>query len=221
MRTPKSEVNTEVVRTALEHFEPQQIVEAYKAQYPSCYGFTREFEGGYVNDPDDPGGCTNMGITIGTLQAWRNDPTVDCTDVYNLSELEAGLIYAQNYWGPVWGNQLPIGLNLQVWDWGVNSGPGRAVEYLQQMIGATADGAMGPNTLSSTLDYVARNGIDNVIAEYHDIRQSYYESLSTFENYGDGWTRRNDECRDLGYSLAQQGSNPIPEPPQPTSASVE
>lgn len=198
MKTP--DFHNERVTMASQYFDPMQIIGGYVARYPAAYEFTLEFEGGYVNDPDDPGGCTNMGITIGTLRDWRNDPNVTCTDVKNLTESEAALIYATNYWAPVWGNKLPVGVNTEVWDFGVNAGPSRAIKILQECVNSPADGIMGPNTL----DAVRNADIDALLVQYHDRRQSYYESLSTFDKYGNGWTRRNDDCLTLAQDLRGQ-----------------
>lgn len=186
-------------------FDPAKVaavLDAMLARYPACYRFTLAFEGGYVNDPDDPGGCTNMGITIGTLQAWREPEMVSCADVETLHPSEAFLIYAQNYWAPVRGSDLAVGLNLQVWDWGVNSGPSRAIRYLQQMIGVTEDGIMGPDTLAASEKFVKNEGIDLAIEQYGACRQDYYQSLDGWGKYGDGWTRRNEECMAEGRNLA-------------------
>lgn len=203
MRTPKTEhFFAERTTLSFKHFDPQDIIGAYVAMYPQAYRFTLDFEGGYVNDPDDPGGCTNMGITIGTLTDWRDDPSTNCNDVANLSRVEAGMIYALNYWSPVWGNRLLVGLNTQVWDFGVNAGPSRSVRYLQEMIGSPGDGIMGPNTLAAAEAYVEDRGIETALQNYHDKRQAYYESLSTFSKYGNGWTRRNDDCLALSIDLA-------------------
>jgi lysozyme family protein len=194
-----------------DHYSLAQVLDAMLARYPACYNFTLDFEGGYVNDPDDPGGCTNMGITIGTLQAWRGPSvTVTCEDVQNLSEAEAFLIYAQNYWAPVMGSDLSVGLNLQVWDWGVNSGPSRAIRYLQGMVGVAEDGVMGPDTLAASEKFVEKEGIEIAIDWYGAIRQDYYQSLDGFGKYGDGWTRRNNECMAEGKHLAQTQPKPLP-----------
>jgi lysozyme family protein len=197
------------VTLAFDHFNPVQIIGGYVARYPDSYRFTLDYEGGYVNDPDDPGGCTNMGITIGTLRDWRGDQDVSCEDVQNLSPEEAGLIYATNYWAPVWGNQLPIGINTQVWDFGVNAGPSRAIKTLQLCVGSPQDGIMGPNTLAAVEDMP----IEATLSRYHQERQRYYESLSTFSKYGNGWTNRNNDCYDLSVALHDQGPNPIPSLP--------
>ena len=164
------------------------------SNYDPCYRFTQQWEGGYVNHPSDPGGCTNKGITIHTLRAWRGT-NCTCDDIKTLSDDEAGQIYASNYWRPVWGGELPNGLDLCVWDWGVNSGPRRAVKKLQQMVGSSADGKMGPNTMAAVRVYVDKVGIATAITDYLNIRQTYYESLSTFNTFGKGWTNRVDSCR--------------------------
>lgn len=194
------------------HFNVNEVIGGIKARYPACYAFTKQYEGGYVNDPHDPGGCTNMGITIGTLQAWRGGQ-VTCEDVKNLAEPEVGLIYSTNYWAPVWGNRLPIGLNLQVWDFGVNAGPSRAIKYLQRLTGSTQDGIMGPNSIDAVNNYVKEYGVSAAIRNYSALRQDYYESLSSFDRYGNGWTTRNEACCALGLQLDDQGTPTIPLPP--------
>ena len=64
------------------------------------------------------------------------------------------------------GDDLPNGLDLCVFDFGVNAGPGRAAKYLQTMIGTVADGGIGPNTLAKLKEYVDANGIEKCIKDY-------------------------------------------------------
>ena len=184
----------------LGHFDVSQIIGGLLARYPATSEFTFQYEGGYVNDPDDPGGCTNMGITIHTLEAWRGEP-VDCVDVANLTKLEAQLIYATNYWAPIWGNSLPVGVNTQVYDWGVNSGPSTSVKHLQKLVGTAQDGIMGPNTLDMTKKYCEVASTKTLILELQEERQTYYESLANFPKYGNGWTSRNNACTSLALDL--------------------
>lgn len=220
LRTPKTGDHLAWVDSckSWRHFTPADIVNGYLARYPDAYAFTLSFEGGYVNDPDDPGGCTNRGITINTLKEWRGDPSVTCEDVYNLSEQETALIYACNYWAPVWGNRLPVGVNTQVWDFGVNAGPSRAIKVLQEIVQSPADGAMGPNTLSAVENYIRESGVEELLNKYSADRQAYYESLSTFDKYGNGWTRRNKDCLYLSLDLAD---GQIILPDLPTSGDLE
>lgn len=162
-----------------------------------CIKKILEAEGGYVDHPEDPGGCTNKGITIGTLRDWRwsqgDASSVDCTDVRNITEDEAVAIYVRNYWEPVDGDDLSPGLDLHVFDMGVNSGPSRAVKLLQEMIGASADGVIGPNTRKAIGEMARSVGVVEMIEQYSEKRREYYRSLSTFATFGQGWLNRVDQ----------------------------
>jgi lysozyme family protein len=83
----------------------------------------------------------------------------------------------------------------------VNAGTGRAAKYLQNMVGATADGAIGPGTLKAVSAYVDSEGIEGAIRNYQSARQSYYEQLKTFETFGRGWTRRVTETTEKALTL--------------------
>mgnify|MGYP003325169904 FL=1 len=102
-------------------------------------------------------------------------------------------IYKKNYWNRVKGDQLPSGLDLCVFDFGVNAGTGRAAKYLQTMVGATADGAIGPATLRAVETYVKQEGLKGAIEKYQKDRLAYYKKLKHFKTFGKGWTRRNKE----------------------------
>ena len=110
-------------------------------------------------------------------------------------------IYKKGYWDKMKGDELPSGLDLCVFDFGVNAGPGRAAKYLQTMIGSTPDGGIGPMTLKAVSEYVEEHGLVKAIENYQDARQSYYEKLSTFDTFGRGWTRRVDETTQLAKTL--------------------
>ena len=98
-------------------------------------------------------------------------------------------------------DDLPSGLDLCVFDFGVNAGPGRAAKFLQRMIGTTVDGGIGPMTLTKVNEYVKENTIEETIEKYQSMRQEYYESLSTFETFGRGWTRRVEETTKMALDL--------------------
>ena len=110
-------------------------------------------------------------------------------------------IYKKNYWDRVKADDLPAGLDLCVFDFGVNAGTGRAAKYLQSLVGATADGAIGPNTLRTVHAYVQIEGIEATIEAYQKNRQGYYEKLKTFETFGRGWTRRNNETTEAALKM--------------------
>ena len=82
-------------------------------------------EGGYVDHPSDPGGATNLGVTRATLAQWRGR-AVSKAEVKALTRAEAAKIYRALYWDEIAGDALPAGLDFAVFDYCVNSGPGRA-----------------------------------------------------------------------------------------------
>ena len=171
-----------------------------KNNFETCLKVILHHEGGYVNHPKDPGGMTNLGVTKRVYEEWVGHE-VDEETMRSLTPEDVAPIYKKNYWDRVKGDDLPAGLDLCVFDFGVNAGTGRAAKYLQNMIGSTADGAIGPNTLRAVDAYVEEQGIELSIKQYQKDRQSYYESLSTFDTFGRGWTRRVDETTDTAKNL--------------------
>src|SRR5689334_3269447 len=105
-----------------------------ESNFTRCMDFVFTREGGYVDDPRDPGGATNLGITIGTLRAWRGrDVTAD--DVRRLERREATEIYRKNYWLAAWCEDLAAGIDLLVFDAAVNMGVERSLNQLREQIG--------------------------------------------------------------------------------------
>jgi len=166
------------------------------ANYNKCLETILHHEGGYVNHPKDPGGETNLGVTKRVYEEWGGTK-----DMKDLVVEDVAPIYRKNYWDKLKGDDLPGGLDLCVFDFGVNAGPGRAAKYLQTMIGTVADGGIGPNTLRKVSDYVNEHGIEETVKKYQEARQGYYESLSTFETFGRGWTRRVTETTELALKM--------------------
>ena len=167
-----------------------------QANYDKCLETILHHEGGYVNHPKDPGGETNLGVTKRVYE--EHGGTKDMKD---LTVEDVAPIYKKGYWDKMKGDELPSGLDLCVFDFGVNAGPGRAAKYLQTMIGSTPDGGIGPMTLKAVSEYVEEHGLVKAIENYQDARQSYYEKLSTFDTFGRGWTRRVYETTQLAKTL--------------------
>ena len=161
-----------------------------------CLEIILHHEGGYVNHPKDPGGETNLGVTKRVYEEWGGKK-----DMKELTPADVSPIYKKNYWDKVKADSIPSGLDLCVFDFGVNAGPGRAAKYLQKLIGVTADGGIGPNTLAALKGYLEDHGLQDTIESYQSARQKYYESLSTFATFGKGWTRRVTETTDLALKM--------------------
>ena len=167
-----------------------------KSNYDKCLKTILHHEGGYVNHPKDPGGETNLGVTKRVYQ--EHGGTKDMKDL--LVE-DVAPIYKKGYWDRMKGDDLPGGLDLCVFDFGVNAGPGRAAKYLQTMIGTVADGGIGPNTLAKLETYIKAASVEVAVKTYQEDRQKYYEKLSTFATFGKGWTRRVEETTKLALDI--------------------
>lgn len=136
-------------------------------------------EGGYVNDPDDPGGETNFGI------AKRYHPDVD---VKHLTREQAIAIYRSEYWDRIGGDFLPGPLALMVFDAAVNQDAGAAVLMMQEALGVPADGLIGPVTLRAA-QALAESPHD-VVCEVAARRAVRYATSTNLAKYGLGWFRR-------------------------------
>ena len=155
-------------------------------------------EGGYVNHPKDPGGETNLGVTKRVYEDFGGEK-----EMKELVKEDVEPIYKKNYWDRVKGDDLPEGLDLCIFDFAVNAGPGRAAKFIQRLVNTTVDGGIGPNTLKCINDHVEQYGVDTTIDQYQSARHNYYQSLSTFETFGRGWTRRVDEVTEKAKEWIQ------------------
>ena len=172
--------------------------------YQKCLEMILHLEGGYVNHPKDPGGETNLGVTKRVYTNWCMEQDLHTKDMKNLQVKDVAPIYERNYWGRLKCDDIPTGLDLCLFDFGVNAGPGRAAKFLQKIIGTTVDGGIGPQTLNALQQKIGGDddyGISDIIKEYQSARQEYYEGLSTFATFGKGWTRRVEETTELALEL--------------------
>jgi lysozyme family protein len=144
------------------------------------------YEGGYVDDPRDPGGMTDFGITLATLSAFlgRSATKADLTGMSAETKLT---IYRREYWDAIDGDALPSGLDLCVFDMAVNGGPARAIKMLQYCVGADEDGVMGPQTLGLVN---AATDMMSLMLFYTVQRVDFYRSLPGYPTFGNGWLAR-------------------------------
>ncbi len=107
------------------------------------------FEGGYANDPDDPGGATMKGITQKTYDAWRKSKGLPNKAVRGISDAEVETVYHERYWVAGKCDALPWPVSLVHCDACVNHGPRNAAKLLQRAAGVADDGVIGPMTLAA------------------------------------------------------------------------
>ena len=142
--------------------------------------FVFKWEGGYVNDPDDPGGETKFGISK------RAYPHLD---IKNLTEEQAAEIYRRDYWNKVRGDALKEPLDIVMLDTAVNCGIGRAVRWLQEAVGAAPDGIIGPKTLHAVSESLPGPTAVRVLAQ----RLKHYAELAkkrSLRKFLRGWVMR-------------------------------
>lgn len=173
-----------------------------------------EFEGGYVDHPDDPGGATNMGITHITLSDWRGYK-VSKQQVRDLTKHEAGQIYRKNYWDVVRGDDLPPGLDLVAMDAAVNSGPRRGAQWLQEAVGAEPDGIIGPFTVREAWEADREEAIGRAV----DNRLRFLKSLRHWPTFGRGWGRRLAAVQEYALDLSRDAEPALTFAPQPAPLS--
>lgn len=159
-------------------------------------------EGGYVNHPSDPGGATNLGITIATFRRYiKRDGTI--ADLKALTIQQAVVVYKAQYWDKVRGDELPSGVDYTVADFAVNSGPHRAAVYLQKALGVTQDGAIGPNTIAAARAADPKKVIRKINAD----RLAFMKRIrrgELWKTFGRGWQRRVDAVRSTSLSLVDK-----------------
>ncbi len=144
-------------------------------------------EGGYVDHPRDPGGATNLGITLATLSRWRGC-TVSKAEVRALRKDEAAAIYRAEYWNKIDADSLRAGPDAALFDVAVNSGVGRARQWKPL--------ALGNDAVAAVKAVCAR-------------RRAFFRSLRTFDVFGKGWMRRVNEVEawSIAWAVKVQGGN--------------
>lgn len=134
-------------------------------------------EGGYVNDPNDPGGETKFGISK------RSYPKLT---IAALTIDDAKTIYRTDYWAKVMADELPVPIDEYVFDFAVNSGVQTASNALQGAVGALRDGSIGPKTIEA----VKRTPVRNILRLLF-VERAMVFALSPKDNlYGRGWFAR-------------------------------
>ena len=158
--------------------------------FDECFQKLIGHEGGYVNNPKDPGGETKYGIS---QRAYPN------TDIKNLSLKQAKAIYYTDYFIPSGAERAPDAVKFDLFDAAVNSGVIQAKRWLQQAAGVTADGVLGP------VSWVAIEEADPLAlhARYNGARLQFMTDLSTWPSFGKGWARR------IAANLSLTASSPI------------
>lgn len=144
------------------------------------------YEGGYLNDPDDPGGETNLGISK------RSFPS---EDIAGMTVDRAKHIYLEKFWNPIHGNELSPSVAFFMLDTAVNLGVHQAVLLLQRASYCIADGIIGPVTVAASQNI-------GTLDDLASLRIAFYHGLKGFPKYGKGWLRRTSEVLERARTLS-------------------
>lgn len=155
-------------------------------------------EGGFTNNPKDPGGATMKGITQRVYNGFRTRNNLPTQTVQSISDVEVSRIYKEQYWDIAKCDMLPVGISYCVFDGDVNSGVGQSVKWLQRALGVAVDSQMGPATIAAANDADPSTLIDGIC----DRRLAYLKALTTWHEFGHGWTNRVEHVREVAKALA-------------------
>ena len=194
------------------------IVDAQR--FAAALAMVLAFEGGWSDDPFDPGGPTNKGITLATFARERGVEITHSNRASLVADLRVipdrlvAQIYRERYWTPARCPELPAALAHFHFDVAVNMGVGTAIRMLQEALGVAIDGDIGPLTRQAANTRPLRDTLER----YADLRRARYRSLATFWRFGRGWLTRCDAVQAHAIALNR---NPLPTtpptPPIPTT----
>lgn len=160
------------------------------SNFPRCLAQILKHEGGFTKNPKDPGNWTGGKVGKGKLVGTKKGIAASANpglDIPNLTDAQIAAIYRKNYFTPAGCEELPIGLDLAVFDPAVNAGVSRAKKWLA---------VAGTGTTKARIQKISK------------ARLSFYRSLSTFKTFGKGWTRRvaEVEATAVSWALAAAGT---------------
>jgi len=156
--------------------------------FKKCLEFVLKSEGGWVNNPKDPGGETNLGVTKKVWEEWVGHEVKTMKD---LTPEDVAPMYQAKYFMACYANQLPVGIDYMAFDAAVNMGPGRAVKLLQECLGCVPDGTIGPRTMQ----LIDQKKPEDIVDLYSKRKTSFYEGLATFATFGKGWLKRVEDVK--------------------------
>ena len=168
-----------------------------RANYAESLQAVLVHEGGYVFNPKDPGGETNLGCTKTVWEEYCGHP-VDTKAMKALTPADVAPLYKRKYWDNVCGDDLPAGVDYVVFDAAINSGAGRAAKWLQACVGVEPDGGIGPKTLAA----VQAKDPKQLINDFCAYRLAYLKMLQTWNTFGKGWERRVKEVNATALTLS-------------------
>jgi len=167
-----------------------------KDNWEKCFALVLKNEGGYVDNPADPGGATNLGCTKAVWEQYVGH-SVTKDDIKALTPNDVMPLYKAKYWDTIKGDDLPEGVDYAVFDFAINSGPSRAAKTLQSVLSTNPDGQIGPATLRA----LETSNPREVATAVCEARLAFLQSLPTYGTFGKGWSRRVSEVEQTAFNM--------------------
>ena len=167
-----------------------------KDNFSQCFALVLKHEGGYVDNPADPGGATNLGCTKAVWEQYIGR-SVTKDDIKALTPNDVMPLYKAKYWDTIKGDDLPEGVDYAVFDFAINSGPSRAAKALQSVLSVTVDGQIGSATLRA-LETANPREVATAVCE---ARLAFLQGLPTWGVFGKGWSARVVEVEKISFNM--------------------
>ena len=158
--------------------------------WDKCFDLVIVNEGGFVNNNLDPGGATNWGCTQAVWEQYVGHK-VTVEDIENLTKEDVKPLYRKRYWNAIHGDAIPSGLDYCLFDAAINSGVSISSKWIQEIVGVSADGAIGNNTVAA----ITQINPITLINEFSEKRLGFLQKLKTWPVFGKGWGKRVSEVR--------------------------
>jgi len=153
-------------------------------------------EGGYVDNPKDPGGRTNLGVTQKVWESWVGRESNE-KEMRALTKTDVEPLYKRKYWDACRCDDLPTGLDYLVFDFAVNAKVGRSAKTLQICVGVSVDGQIG----NQTIEAIKKIAPSDLIERFSEAKINFYKSLVTFPTFGKGWLNRVEEVKTTALKM--------------------
>jgi lysozyme family protein len=180
---------------------------AHASNFTACLHEVLHMEGGFSDDPRDPGGPTNFGITRAELADVRRAPVNTITEdmMKALTLDEAADIYRSRYWNISRCDDVPLGVDLMLFHFGVNAGPATSARLLQTVLGTSCDGTVGRQTAAAA----CRTDAAKLIDDLAQAQINHYRTREKFSTYGNGWINRVNRAQEVAKRMVAPPSSVV------------
>lgn len=170
-----------------------------------AYQFTRKWEGGYVDNPNDIGGATNFGVINSVYQDFRTQKGRQPQHVYYCTELEAKEVFYENYWLQGLCDKVPYPVNVALFDSVINFGVVGGTTFLQEVLQVRQDGVLGRESLQALKGRNTKDLALDMVAARITYRYKRVQELPSQGVFLDGWVNRDTDLEEFIISLCGNG----------------